>query len=415
MNPLLIDVSRLVARQWRHRLPTGIDRVALAYVRHFGPRARAVVTLGSQAAVLGASESQRLFGWLLAQADDRASTLGLLPGLFNAPMNPPHPGSWFLNTGHTGLHRPGYAAMLARLGVRPLYLVHDLIPISHPQYCRAPERLRHVARMRTALQTGSAIVCNSTATFDGLARFARQQSLPLPPAVVAPLAADTPRLADFAAGLPAAPIAVPYFLMIGTIEPRKNHLLMLQVWQRLVERFGARAPKLVLIGQPGWECEHVLRLLERAPELRLHVLQPGRCDDRQLQAWILHARALLFPSFAEGFGLPVLEALRLQVPVIASDLPVFREFAGDLPDYVDPLDARGWQAAIEDYADEGHRRRARKREALRGFAGPDWPRHFAAVEDLMRRIDATASRVGATGRDARSDAPSATPSEMLDD
>lgn len=390
MDEVIIDVSRLLGRRLRSRLPTGIDRVAQAYLRHYQGRTRAAVTIGSRALVLPREASDRLIAGLLSPTPQPPLLRALLTGALAAPrMGARHgvTGRWFLNTGHTGLNRSGYGEMLAALKVRPLYVIHDLIPITHPQYCREGEARRHENRIAQALHSGAALVCNSQATWEELDAFARRVGRIPPPATVA-LLADEPADRDSLIRARAQrPLARCYFLMVGTIEPRKNHLLMLQVWQRLVRALGTAAPALVVIGQPGWECEHVLRMLERTPDLREHVLRPGPCPDAELLRWTVHAQALLFPSFAEGFGLPVLEALQLGVPVLASDLPVYREFAGTLPEYLDPLDAAGWQAAIAAYAVPGDRRRQRRVDALAGFEGPDWATHFARVDELMRRID----------------------------
>ncbi len=397
MSEILIDVSRLVGRRLKRRLPTGIDRVGLAYLRHYRDRARAVFTLGTRAIVLSRSQSDRLArsllaGWSLPGKEEPSLIRTVIGGAVTASLRNPigrddTAGRWFLNTGHSGLHRHGYAEMLAALKVKPLFLIHDLIPITHPQYCRALEATRHADRMKRALGLASAMVCNSHATFEQLSEFARLIDVPLPPAAVAPIAADPPGAQAIATASAGPPIEDPYFLMIGTIEPRKNHLLMLQVWQRLIHRLGGQTPKLVLIGQEGWECEHVMRTLARAPGLSEHVLHLQRCDDSALHGWIAHARALLFPTFAEGFGLPVVEALQRGVPVIATDLQVFREFAGDYPEYLDPLDAAGWLAAIDEYRKPGNRRRERRVAALTAYRDPTWSEHFARVDDLMRRVD----------------------------
>ncbi len=388
MPDLAIDVSRLVGRRFKRRLPTGIDRVGLAYIRHFQRSARAALSIGARAFVLPRRESDRLFEHLLSEDGERSFLRTSIAAAIRAPIVTDVADTWFLNTGHTGLHRAGYETMLTTAKVKPLFVIHDLIPISHPQFCRAPEARLHADRMTRAIRAGAAIVCNSHATFDSLSAFARSRGLVVPPAAVAPLGTDPLPGADAAAARVDAPIAGPYFLMLGTIEPRKNHLLMLQVWQRLRETLGPSAPKLVLVGQPGWECEHVHRMLDRTPALRSHVIRPGRCDDAQLNRWIAHARALLFPSFAEGFGLPLVEALQRGLPVLASDLPVFREVARDLPEYLDPLDTANWLQAVLDYTAPGHRRRERRIEALRAFAPPTWSDHFATVDALMSRIDA---------------------------
>jgi glycosyltransferase involved in cell wall biosynthesis len=95
---------------------------------------------------------------------------------------------------------------------------------------------------------------------------------------------------------------------------------------------------------------------------------------------------LLFPSFAEGYGMPLVEALSRGVPVIASDLPVFREIAGDVPDYLDPLDGMGWMVRIESFADPASPERAAQLKRLAGFSAPIWPAHFETVERFLERL-----------------------------
>src|ERR1700710_674754 len=94
----------------------------------------------------------------------------------------------------------------------------------------------------------------------------------------------------------------PYFLCVGTIEPRKNHLLLLHLWRRMVALHGNRAPRLLIVGKRGWENENVLDLLDRCPALRGHVIELGTVPDSKLTALLRGAQALLMPSFAEGFG-----------------------------------------------------------------------------------------------------------------
>ena len=91
------------------------------------------------------------------------------------------------------------------------------------------------------------------------------------------------------------------------------------------------------------------------------------------------------PSFAEGFVLPVAEALELGPPVVASDLPVFREFAGDIPTYLDPLDASGWEKAIIGFAGESEERQ-RQRQAMKDFSSPDWQSHFKVVDQWLKAL-----------------------------
>lgn len=379
---LLLDVTRLVWRVWSGRLPTGIDRVCLAYLDHYGPRSLAVVQRKELRLVLSERHSDDLFA-LLRQGGPgfrrRLTALLAAAGLSRGPRKSTR-GWLYLNIGHTGLDAPGLSAWLAGKGWKPVFLVHDLIPISHPGYCRAGEARRHRQRMRTVLASAAGVIANSAATQDALADFAAQEGKVAPPTQVAWLASDEPAEP---ASLPSP--TRPTFVTIGTIEGRKNHLLLLQLWERLVQDLGDKAPQLILIGQRGWEAEAVFNILDNSPLLQGHVRELGRCDDATMVAWLKQARALLMPSFIEGFGIPVIEALQSGVPVIASDLAVFREIAGSIPLYLDPRDARGWEEAIRAYCEDAPDR-TRQLAAMASFRAPSWDDHFAKVDGWLATL-----------------------------
>lgn len=381
---LLIDISRLLSRLAQGHLPTGVDRVCLAYADHWGHRARAVVQKGSWRRILSPSSSQELFGILrepqphFRRRVNRAITRALVPPWPSQDAG----GQPAFYLGHAGMEAPGFAQWLQATRQSPIYFIHDLIPITHAEYCRAGERAAHERRLQVMLQGRSGLISNSQSTLDLLGSWARAQGLPMPPAVVASLAPAQLRLP---AGAP-PPIDAPYFVVLGTIEPRKNHLLLLNLWRELVEHHGSAAPHLVLIGRRGWECENVVDMLERCDALRDHVHEVPDCPDASLAQYLQHARALLFPSFAEGFGMPLVEALLMGTPVVASTLPVFREIAGPVPDYLSPLDGPGWMQAVRDYAASPSPRRDAQLQRMQGFRVPTWDAHFAQVEQLLERL-----------------------------
>jgi hypothetical protein len=113
------------------------------------------------------------------------------------------------------------------------------------------------------------------------------------------------------------------------------------------------------------------------------------------------ARALLFPSFVEGYGLPLAEALALGVPAICSDLPALREVGGAVPDYLDPLDGPGWRRLILDYAGENSAFRQAQLARLVDWSAPSWDAHFALVDPWLAACARTAPRALADGRLAR--------------
>jgi glycosyltransferase involved in cell wall biosynthesis len=376
--PYLLDVTRLIWRRWKGRLPTGIDRVCLAYLRHFANRSQAVVQHKSFRRILDRAASLQLFDLLEGPSERfrRKIAWALLRHLDG--LNSAGNGRIYLNIGHTGLDSPGFRKWVVRSNVCPVYLVHDLIPITHPQFCRAGEGDRHRARMRTVLTTAAGIIGNSQWTLDELETFARAERLPEPPTLDAWLGVDPlPRPPKIQANGP------PTFVVLGTIEARKNHLMLLEIWERLAERLGNESPQLLIIGQRGWEADGVFRFLQENHRIRGHVFELGRCSDTELVEHLAWARALLFPTMVEGYGLPLVEALGIGVPVIASDLPTFREIAGDIPDYLAANDTAAWEAAILDYSRSDSVARAAQIQRMQGFREPTWEEHFQIVENWL--------------------------------
>jgi glycosyltransferase involved in cell wall biosynthesis len=206
------------------------------------------------------------------------------------------------------------------------------------------------------------------------------------PILVAPLAPD-PIFSAPEAPLPAG--GLPYFLLCGTIEPRKNHLLILHVWRDLVDRRGDGAPKLVLVGKRGWENEQIRDLLDRSPRLRRHVVEVSGLPTPSLKRLMLGAFALLMPSFGEGYGLPVVEALAVGLPVIASDIPVFREIGDGRLTLIDPTDGPRWREAICEFAEESSGVRAQALANLAGCRVPTWPEIFETVETFLADLKQT--------------------------
>ncbi len=142
----------------------------------------------------------------------------------------------------------------------------------------------------------------------------------------------------------------------------------------------------MIIGRRGWECDHVVDLLERCEKLKGYVIELSDCSDTQLANILLFSNALLFPSLTEGFGLPITEALQLKVPVIASDLAVFKEFAHEVPEYLDPLDSLAWHQLILEYMDAQHPKRQAQIARMQSLTLPTWKTHFEKVDALIKRL-----------------------------
>ena len=140
---------------------------------------------------------------------------------------------------------------------------------------------------------------------------------------------------------------------------------------------------IALAEQHGWGAEPVLRTLRQSRLLHGQVIFARGLSSPALCRLVAHARALLMPSFAEGFGLPIIEALSVGTPVIASDLPAHREIAGELAIYRDPTDAPGWLAAICMFAD-GNGVAAEISRRVAAYQPATWGQYFLRIERFLK-------------------------------
>lgn len=117
------------------------------------------------------------------------------------------------------------------------------------------------------------------------------------------------------------------YLMVSTIEPRKNHAYLLNAFEFLWDEGSDVA--LCFVGKIGWKTEKLIERIKQHPQLNKRLFMFNDLSDRELEYCYSHSRALVFPSYVEGFGLPLVEAMQRGLPAMASDIPVFREIGGD--------------------------------------------------------------------------------------
>jgi glycosyltransferase involved in cell wall biosynthesis len=142
-----------------------------------------------------------------------------------------------------------------------------------------------------------------------------------------------------------------YFLYLGTLEPRKNLVRLIEAYAALC-RARPDAPLLCIAGRPGWQYDEIFTAVE-ACGVASRVVFTGYVDQGDAPALIAGAHAFVFVSLYEGFGLPPLEAMACATPVIASDIPPMREVVGDAGLLVDPLDVGGIADAMARVMDDG--------------------------------------------------------------
>jgi glycosyltransferase involved in cell wall biosynthesis len=279
-------------------------------------------------------------------------------------------GFTYFNTGHANLGASTLRAVQAGGAAHRVVLIHDTIPLDHPEFTR-PDTINSFKRKLAAVATNADLVIHSAhatraQTEQHFARLGR-----VPAGLVAPLGIETLHPAAI------SPRGHPYFVALGTIEPRKNHGFLLDLWARMHRDLPVQAvPHLLILGRRGWSNEAVFRRLDALPPQGQTVFELPNLPDDQIATLLSHARALLFPSHVEGFGLPPLEAASLGTAVIVPPLPIYRETLGDYPVYASLDDSYSWMETILHMAGE----KTWKKDAVQV---PQWDAHFKTVLNFL--------------------------------
>ncbi len=273
------------------------------------------------------------------------------------------PDTAYLNVGHSNLTR---RVLQSVPQVRISVMIHDVIPLEYPQFQRPGSAEAFEAKLRLVRTHADLIIYNSG---DTRGRAEAHMSIwgQVPNGIIAHLGAET-CVPDPNFRTPQEP----YFVTVGTIEPRKNHTFLLDLW----EEMGSSAPLLLICGRRGWNNDAVFMRLDRlGPKAR--IVEASNLSDAELASLVRDAQGLLFPSLAEGFGLPAVESLALGTPVLCNTLDTFHEILGENAVFASVNDRILWISTIEAWA-----QRSRKDGNQTDFDSPKWQDHFNNVLSL---------------------------------
>ncbi|MEO1564102.1 MAG: glycosyltransferase family 1 protein [Pseudomonadota bacterium] len=373
MRRVFLDVSRTISRL-DAIIPTGIDRVERAYIDHVSdryPDALAIGGFGKEYMIsplrdfllsiqlagdmksltfqdrfrLKLRPQQRLTKSLLRRRHGLMSQRVFLQKMKALSENK----NRLLSVGHSRALQNLFSE-LSSMGLAVEFLLHDLIPVTHPEFCRPNIITQFKTYMEAIQKTASCVYAVSETT----ARSVVENHVFAGPVVARPGLTLSPQ--------PWKPeTEVPYFLVVGTVEPRKNLELLLDLWQK------NNLPRLKIVGKSGWAAQSLFEKLENLKHDH-RVEHLSEVKDFELANLYAGCQAILFPSHVEGFGLPLYEALSAGVPCIASDIPAFREATdGKLP-LVDASDPEGWLSALSS-----------PNRFISEISIPTWDTHFAKV------------------------------------
>jgi glycosyltransferase involved in cell wall biosynthesis len=260
--------------------------------------------------------------------------------------------------------------------------MHDLIIIYYSEYFLPVNRDAQIKWMKHLLTLKPKIISNSNETKRYLQCFTEEHDRECDDIVTANIGVEPCFLKQNTP--PPLTTDKNYFVVIATIEPRKNHLLLLNIWRDMAQQRSLDPmPKIYLVGKRGWENENVIDMVERCKPIDGLVHEASNLSDAELTSLLLGARALLYPTFAEGWGMPVVEALTLGVPVICSDIPELKESGQNIPDYIHPVDGLGWMNTIIDYCHHESALRSAQMARISLFRPPTWEEHFRLVSEQI--------------------------------
>lgn len=287
------------------------------------------------------------------------------------------------------LHSPDFitpARILDRS--RRVITVHDLAFLRYPELLTEDSR-RYYRQIFRAVEETDAIIAVSNHTKQDLIQLteAPDERIVVVPEAASPAFRPIEDGRSVKEMLNELGVRQPYFLFVGTMEPRKNLVNLTRAFGEFLNKCErpASAPNLVLAGARGWLYDEVFASIDRlgiAERVR-HISRPGVAD---LVALMNGALALVMPSRYEGFGLPVLEAMGCGTPVCASDVSALPELVGDAGLLVDPDDVEGWAAALTRLYEDEALRRGLSQKGLRRAAGFSWKKAAGQTLDLYRKL-----------------------------
>ena len=319
---LLVDVTHLAVTNAR----SGIQRVVRNIARE----------LGSAATLDRPFELVRLAdGKLLRASAVAASIFGLDAAGIPEQEISIQPGDTLLMIDSSWDRYPDFLVIfqaVRQMGGKIVTVVYDLIPILNPTLCVPELRIIFQNWFRLAAAESDLLLCISGAVADEVRTYLGEQGIGRQVAVahwhlgadIAITAVESPIRPEVSAMV--ADQHSPLFLMVGTLEPRKGHDFALDAFDQLWQA-GSHV-RLCIAGSVGWMVGDTLKRIRRHPQLDRQLFFIEQFTDAEIALCYQAASALVAASIAEGFGLPIVEAAIHQVPVIASDIPVFREVGG---------------------------------------------------------------------------------------
>ncbi len=276
--------------------------------------------------------------------------------------------------------------ILKKQGAKIVVHVYDIISITHPQYCVERGVYNFMDYLDAHLEYADAIIVNAQATLDELRKLADTLGCKLPDSRVIFLGADFKRKNREGTSKVSQELAdivqnKPYILMVGTMEPRKNHKLVMKAYDQGLKKLGYQ---VIFAGYMGWNMEAFAQELKEHPDFQKGIYHLEGLDDASVSYLYENAKCLAFCSYTEGFGLPIIEALQRGTPVLAADVPVLREVGGEYCIWFEQDNVEDFVARVRDL-NNVERYQAYKNK-ISNFVPKGWDETLIHVNRCMEEV-----------------------------
>lgn len=277
---------------------------------------------------------------------------------------------------------------LREAGGRIFTMLYDLIPIRHPEFCTGPTVALFANWIDKAICNSDEIICISRAVANDMEDYISENPSKLSHVCrlsYIHLGADVPVIKEESKIREEVQQLVddhssPLFIMVGTIEPRKGHAFTINAFEQLWHQ--GENHRLCIIGKIGWNVEALVQRIKTHPELEKHLFFIENATDAEVNLCYKAGTALIAASVAEGFGLPIVEAALHQVPVLASDIPVFHEVGGDGAIYFSLESPCNLAEVVREMAKKSHAERVELAKKVKCLS---WEESATKLLDILER------------------------------
>lgn len=282
-----------------------------------------------------------------------------------------------------------FLPMLKDRGIKIVAYIYDIIPVTHPQFFHTNTLYSFLDYFGANIQYAETLIVSTQSVLDTIYQVTDRLGLKRIPGYVSWLGSDfqvsvseeivQPKVKDFLKK------RKKYVLIVGTVEPRKNHKILLDAFEQ--ELF-SKDVCLVIVGKIGWNVEQLEKRIRNHPQLGKRMFFFEGINDASVNALYRDAFFVAFPTYDEGFGLPMIEAFERKIPVIASDCPVLREVGGELAVYFQTESVESFTTVFEEYLDHPDQYDALK-EKIESFIPFTWDQTTERIADVLMKFKRT--------------------------